>query len=262
MSSIHADRGWLLVSFVIWHGDRRIHVRIYPGIRDTRDGRRSPTLKEIHALIEMRRWDELARRYPRCKALAAFRPAIVERDATTFRQASEQYLAFQRNTNSRGTVDFYERNLKTHVWPVAEFSDKPLKLIGATDVTNLFGPVRQRGHQAQAAIIRRVVSSIFNWARGERGTDGEYLITDNPVSRTKPVKIERPEDTLDPFTADEARRIISAAHAGAERRLVTVALGAGLRPNETFGLKRANIDLGASRHPNPANLRTAWTGRR
>jgi integrase len=245
VSSIHADRGWLLVSFVIWHGNRRIHVRLYPSIRATREGQRSPVLKEIRGLVELRRWDELARRYPKCKSLAPFRPAILERDATTFRQASEQYLAFQKNTNSRGTVDYYQRNLKVHVWPVADFSDKPLKLIGATDVSNLFGPLRQRGHQAQAAHVRRIVSAVFNWARGERGTDGEYLINDNPVSRTKPVKIDRPEDSIEPFTAEEARRIIAAAKPGWEQRVVTVALGAGLRPNENFGLKRANVDLGA-----------------
>lgn len=130
-------------------------------------------------------------------------------------------------------------------WPVAEFSDRPLKLIGATDVSNLFGPLRQHGHQAQAAHVRRIVAAVFNCARSERGTDGEYLVNDNPVSRTKPVKIDRPEDSIEPFTAAEARRIIAAAQPGWERRVVTVSLGAGLRPNECFGLKRANIDLGA-----------------
>jgi integrase len=245
VSSIHADRGWLLVSFVIWHGDRRIHVRIYPGIRDTRDGRRSPTLKEIHALIEMRRWDELARRYPKCKALAPFRPAILERDATTFRQASERFMAYQKNVNARATVDFYYRNLKAYIWSAPEFADKPLKLISASDVSNLFGPLRERGHHAQAAHLRRIVSAVFNWARGERGTDGEYLITDNPVTRTKPVKVEHAEDHIEPFSPEEVRRIITAARPGWERRVVTVALGAGLRPNENFGLKRANVDLSA-----------------
>lgn len=102
-----------------------------------------------------------------------------------------------------------------------------------------------RDHQAQAANVRRVVSAVFNWARSERGTDGEYLVADNPVTRTKPVKIERETEDVDPLTADEARRVIAAACAGWERRIVTVALGAGLRPNENFGLKRANIDLEA-----------------
>jgi integrase len=244
VSSIHADKGWLLVSFIIWHGDRRIHVRLYPGIRDTRDGRRSPTLKEIHGLIEMRRWDELARRYPKCRALAPFRPAILEQDATTFRQASDRFLAYQGDVNTRATVDFYSTILKNHIWAVRAFADKPLKLIGASDITALFGPLRQRGHNAQAANVRRVVSAVFSWARGERGSDGEYIVTDNPVTRMKTVKVVRVEDDIDPFTADEVRRIIAAAE-GWERRLVIVAFGAGLRPNENFGLKRGNIDLSA-----------------
>jgi integrase len=197
----------------------------------------------MHGLIEMRRWDELARRHPRCEALAPFRPTILERDATTFRQASERFLAYQRNANTRATVHFYEKNLKTHVLPFTAFADKPLKLIGASDVTDLFGPIRQRGHQAQASIVRHIISAIFNWARGERGADGEYLVTDNPVMRTKPVKVDQEKDTIDPFTAEEVRRIVAAARPGWERRVVTVALGAGLRPNENFGLKRANIDF-------------------
>jgi integrase len=219
---------------VIWVGDRRIHVRLYPGVHDTREGRRSPMIKEIRELIDMRRWDELAKRYPKCKALAPFRPAVLQPDTTTFRQASDGFLSYQKNANTQATVNFYRTILKTHIWPAAEFADKTLKLIGASDITSLFGPIRQRGHHAQAANVRRVVSAIFNWARGERGTDGEYLVADNPVTRTKPVRIEREEEDLDPFTAEEARRIIAAAQPGWERRVVTVALGSGLRPNESF----------------------------
>ena len=220
-------------------------MRLYPGIRDTRDGRRSPTLKEIHGLIEMRRWDELARRYPRCKALAPFRPAILERDATTFRQASARFLTHQQNTNTKATFDYYHFLLKAHIWSVAKFADKPLRLIGASDVSDLFGPIRERGHHAQAAKVQSTISAVFNWARSERGSDGEYLVTDNPVNRMKRVKVEREEDTIEPFTADEARAIIATARPGWERRIVTVAIGAGLRPSENFGLKRVNVDLSA-----------------
>jgi hypothetical protein len=108
VSSIRGDKAWVLVSFIIWNGNQRIRVRLYPGIRDTRKGRRSPVIKEIRALIEARRWDELARCYP-CMALGPFRPAILERDATTFRQASERFLEYQRNTNAKGTVHFYKK---------------------------------------------------------------------------------------------------------------------------------------------------------
>jgi hypothetical protein len=72
VSSIRGDKAWVLVSFIIWNGNQRIRMRLYPGIRDTRKGRRSPVIKEIRALIEARRWDELARCYP-CMALGPFR---------------------------------------------------------------------------------------------------------------------------------------------------------------------------------------------
>ena len=40
MSSIRGDKAWVLVSFIIRNGNQRIRVRLYPGIRDTRKGRR------------------------------------------------------------------------------------------------------------------------------------------------------------------------------------------------------------------------------
>lgn len=169
MSSVHKDKDWILVRFILPNGDQRTRVRLYPGIRATRDGMRSPTIKEIRKLIEMQRWSELAERFPRCKQLALFRSTLSRPDTTTFREASDRFLAHQRNANSEATVDFYLTILKTHVWPASNFADKPLKLIGASDVTALFGPIRQRGHQALAANVRRVVSAVFNWARGERG---------------------------------------------------------------------------------------------
>jgi integrase len=245
VSSIHGDKGWLLVSFMVWNDNKRIRVRIYPGIRDTWEGRRSPVVKEMRALIESRRWDELARRYPQCSALVPFRSETLERDTTTFRQASERFLAYQRNTNTQSTVHFYEKNLRLHVWSVDKFADKPLKLTAASDIGDLLGPLRERGHKSVVRNVRLAVSAVFNWARGERGADGEYLVNDNPVTRIKRVKVDLREDRIDPFTPEEVRRIVAAAKPGAERRIVTVALGAGLRPSETFGLKRDDIDLNA-----------------
>jgi integrase len=245
MSSVHKDKGWLLVSFMMRSGVHSTRVRLYPGIRATRDGERSPTIKEIRKLIEMQRWAELAERFPKCKQLTPFRPALSRVDATTFRQASDRFLAYQSNANSEATVNFYLTILKSHIWPASEFADKPLRLIGASDVTALFGPLRHRGYQAQAANVRRVVSAVFNWARGERGKDGEYLVMDNPVNRTKPIKIDREEEDIDPFTSKEIQQIINSAPPGWQRYVVIVAFGTGLRPNENFGLKRTNVDLDA-----------------
>ena len=128
-------------------GVHSTRVRLYPGIRATRDGERSATIKEIRKLIEMQRWAELAERFPKCKQLTPFRPALSRVDATTFRQASDRFLAYQSNANSEATVNFYLTILKSHILPASEFADKPLKLIGASDVTALFGPLRQRGYR-------------------------------------------------------------------------------------------------------------------
>ena len=73
MSSVHSDKGWVFVSFMVAHDDRKVRVRLYPGIRATREGLRSPVIKEIEGLILLRRYDEILRRYPNCKALEPFR---------------------------------------------------------------------------------------------------------------------------------------------------------------------------------------------
>lgn len=238
MSSLNADKGWLVIGFML--DDKQ--VRLYPGLRDTRENRRSPIVKELCDLIQMRQWEALAARFPRSKHLARYRQIFVA-DTTTFGAACERFLDYQKNANKVSTVDYYRNILKIHLLHSA-IVDKPLKLIGASDVMAIVGVVAQRGHTAQAANVRRVISAVFNWARGERGTDGEYLVADNPVTRTRPVVVTRDEeDEIDPFTTDEVARILGNARDGWERRLVTIAFETGLRIAENFGLKRADIDL-------------------
>jgi integrase len=243
MSSLHADKRRLFVSFVLRLGDQRTRVRLYLGLRDTRENRRSALTKEVREMIELRRWAELAERFPQCKALASFRPAIVVADASTFEQVSDRFLAYHGNVNKQATVDFYRTILKSHVWPVRSFAEKPIKLIGASDAAAVYGAVNAKGHQAQAANVRRVISAASNWARGERSADGEYLVSDNPVNRTRPVVAEEAGEAIDPFTAEEIQRIVAAARDGWERRIIVVAFGSGLDPGENFGLKRSNLDF-------------------
>jgi integrase len=215
---------------------------LYPGLKDTRDNRRSVPLKEVHEMIAGHRWAELATRFPNCRAFASYR--ATSPDWTSFRDASERFLAYQRTVNKAPTVIFYEAVLKRHIWSTA-IAEKPLRLIGTTDIVTTTAPVRDRGHGAQAANVRRVLSAVFNWAMGERGCDGEYLASDNPVKRTRPIESDPDfESGINPFSASEQEQIVAAAREGWERRLVIVALETGLRPNETFGLKRVDIDLG------------------
>lgn len=240
VSSIHSDRGWLVVAFRLMVNGRVVQVRLYPGIRDNREGRRSPAIKEIRELIQMRNWVELAKRYPRCKQLQSFRGATP--DQTTLREASERFLAYQANVNKPATVEFYRDIFAARIW-TSELSAKPLRLIGASDVAALFKQVHESGRQAQAANVRRALKAVFNWAKYERGIDGEYLVSDNPVMRTKRLETERKGDEIQPFSEREVRDILSAAGVGWERRIVAVAFGAGLDPGENFGLRVADLDF-------------------
>lgn len=239
MSSIHADRGWLVIAFRLTVNGRLVQVRLYPGIRDTRDGQRSPLLKEIRELIHFKRWPELAARFSRCKQLQSFR--MKEADRTTFREASERFLEHQGNINRPATVKFYRDIFQARIWS-NDFADKPLKLIGASDIAALMAPTYQSGRQGQAAKVKRAISAVFSWARGERGADGEYLALDNPATRLKHSRVTSIDD-IDPFTLEEIKAILSVTRIPIHRRIITVAFGAGLDPGENFGLKVADIDL-------------------
>jgi len=256
MSSVHTDKKRLFVSFYVRVGSERLRGRIYPGLNDNREGWRSPVLKQVRQLIAERRWTELAARYPECLALASFRERLLlADDVTTFRQASERFLAYQTAQNEKATVVFYRNVLKNHLWSAGEFADKPLKMIGASDVAQVIGAVYQSGRQATAANMRRTISAIFNWGRCERGSDGKYLVEDNPVTRTKPVTVDRPDEDIDPCAQAEVEAIELAARPGWERRIAIVGFGAGLRVAELFGLKQRDVDL--SRRV--IRVRQTWT---
>lgn len=238
MSSVHADRGWLFISFRLPIDNRLVQVRLYLSVRDTRDGRRSPIIKQVRELIQFKRWAELAEQFPRCKQLRSFSKA---QDLTTFRVASERFIEHQTHINRPATAQFYRSPLQKHIWP-NDFAKKPLRLIGPSDIAALLAPIQQGEHPDQAGKVKRVISAVFNWARAERGSDGQYLALDNPATRIKRPQRAR-SDNIDPFSLEEIKAILTATRAPIHRRIITVAFGAGLDPGENFGLKVADIDL-------------------
>jgi hypothetical protein len=72
MSSVHSDRGWLVIALRLRVNGRLVQVRLYPSIRATREGRRAPLLKKIRELVQMRQWRELAEMFPNCKQLEVY----------------------------------------------------------------------------------------------------------------------------------------------------------------------------------------------
>jgi integrase len=242
MRGLHADKGWLVFSFTVPHNGLNQRVRLYPGIEATHTGKRDPLLKELHDLIARRDWAELARRYPRNKALAPFQPVQITQDRTTVGEVIDRFLAQKRNENKPGTVDYYLNIFKSKIWKHKEFINKPIRQITASDVAAITGPLAQSGQVVPARHVRSVLSIVFNWARTELGSDGQYLVIDNPVRRTKPISYEQEDEIVDPFIPEEIKLILKACN-GWQRRLVTVAFGTGLRPGENFGLKRRDVDL-------------------
>jgi hypothetical protein len=69
MSSLHDDRGRLVIAF--YQNGRK--VRLYPGVRHTRENCRSPLVKELKVLIAGHQWAELAERFPQCRQLDQYR---------------------------------------------------------------------------------------------------------------------------------------------------------------------------------------------
>jgi integrase len=236
VGKVFANRGSLLASFYVPRDGRRVRWRYFFGLPDTRDNRRKAEAiaKEIREMIAAGRWAELADRFPNVDALAAFRKPLTE---VTFRNLSERFLTQQRAVNAKSTVHYYEELLGALVWP-SSLAAKPARSITAGDITVLLGELKEKRGALRANQARRVISSVFSTGLSD------YLVDENPVRRTKRIRPET-EDTIDPFSKDEVALIINAARPGRERRLVTVALGTGMRPGETFGLKRENVDLAA-----------------
>jgi integrase len=235
MGKVFANRGSLLVSFHVPRDGRRVRWRYYFGLPDTRDNRRraEAIAKEIREMIAAGRWADLADRFPNARPLASFRKPATE---LTFRELSERFLAQQKAVNAESTFTYYADALRVLIWPTS-LAAKPARLITAGDITLLLGEVKCARSTYRAKQARRVISAVFGYGLSD------YLVDENPVRRTKAPRTDEIEETVDPFTKEEVRLIIDAARKGRERRIVTVALGTGMRPGETFGLKRENVDL-------------------
>jgi integrase len=238
VGKVFANRGSLVASFSVPLEGKRIRWRYFFGLPDTRDNRRKADAiaKEIREMIAAGQWAELAVRFHDVEQLERFR----RQGDVTLGELADRYLKQQGSVGSKGTIAYYRAIFKSYVWS-SPLADKP---VTAGDLVLLFGEIKQKGFEIRANKVREALSALFNYARNERGGDGAYLIDDNPVRRTKPLRVTRGED-IDPFTREETQQIIEAAKDGWEHRLVTVAFGTGLRPGELFGLKRENVDLSA-----------------
>jgi integrase len=228
MSSIYPDKGKLVVAFTGPDGKR---VLLHTGLRASRTGWRSPLLKELEQLIELRRWGDISKRF-RCKALRSFVSEHVPTLEAFSRARLEELQAMKR---AEGTLSHYRSLFRSRLWP-SPISRRPLNTISDRDVILWMGEMESQGVGTdRIAKARRALFSIFQTAVRRR------LVEENPVRFTDPPK--RDDDIeVNPFSADDARAVINVAE-GRDKSLLTVLIGTGLRPGEALGLRREHLDF-------------------
>jgi integrase len=252
MSSTFSDRGRLVVAFTIHLavGAQR-RVRLYTGLDASRRSHRSPLLKEINQLIEGRRWPELARKFPDCFGLRPF----LRLDEPTLKEFSSARLEEIAAARSAGTASHYRSLFRSHLWK-SEFSELKVRAVHDGDVVRFLGSLGEKGLSIDRINkMRRALFSIF------RVAVRRHLADDNPVAFTEALPRED-EPEVNPFSAEDARAVIEAV-TGQERALITVLIGAGLRPSEALGLRRSNVDFDSRKiHVRKAKTALGEAGRR
>ncbi len=252
MSSTFPDRGRLVVAFTIHLAvGRQRRVRLYTGLDDSRRSHRSPLLKEINQLIEGRLWPELARKFPDCLGLRPF----LRLDEPTLKEFSSARLEEIAATRTAGTASHYRSLFRSHLWK-SEFSELKVCAAHDGDVVRFLRSLGEKGLSIDRINkMRRALFSIFRVAVRRHLTD------DNPVAFTEALPRED-EPEVNPFSAEDARAVIEAV-TGQERALITVLIGAGLRPSEALGLRRSNVDFDSRKiHVRKAKTALGEAGRR
>lgn len=116
----------------------------------------------------------------------------------------------------------------------------------------LYRKMQQNGLKAATAHqVHRTARTAF----GEAQRRGH--LTRNPVALAKPPRIE--EEEVQPFTVEEARRILAAATRRRNGVRFAMALALGLRKGEALGLKWSRVDLENGLLRTPTQLqRQSW----
>jgi integrase len=162
--------------------------------------------------------------------------APVERP--TFRRASELWL--KSLDIAWSTQVGYRKNLQSYWLPV--LGERPVADISFEDLVNLISEFVDGG------ISKKTRNNILISLRGTfRTAVAQRWITANPTTLIDNSKLQRPKP--DPFTLDEAERIIVAlrklAHGEAIADYYEFSFFAGLRTSEQIALQWADVDLAA-----------------
>jgi len=139
-----------------------------------------------------------------------------------------------RSDMAKSTKVQYEAGL---AYLLPYFGDLPIQKLTGPNVRKWLEQL-DREHGTQKSRIRQVAYDLLRRACGLAEEEG--LIAKNPCQgQTRPKSRRKP---ILPPTVDEARLILTASRGDREHVVIALALWAGLRPCEIFGLCWENID--------------------
>jgi integrase len=246
MAWLESNRGRLLIGFR-YRGER---CREYLDLDDNRDNRRTAarTLKEIEGELASGRFDYAAR-FPESPRLAHFGlipqqlPAASQEEkpqTPTLGEFAESWLEERRTVLTLATAYDYDRLIKALLLP-APLAQIPIDQIDDGDINRFLGELMKRkglnGPQIGPRRINMMIArlrTIFSIAKRRK------LIAEDPMPYIK--NLREPKGDVDPFTLEEAERIIDRA-TGQDRTLLAVLIFCGLRPNEALALRWQDVDF-------------------
>jgi integrase len=243
---LERNRGRLLVGFR-FRGER---CREYLGLDDNRENRRiaARVLKEIDGELAAGRFDYAAR-FPRSPRLAHFglaflsvasTPGEQEPEAQTLGEFAQAWLEERRTTLSVATAYDYDRLIKALLLP-APIAQKQLAAIDDGDISRFLGELMKRkGLNGQPIGPRRINMMIARLRTILSIAKRRKLINEDPMVFVR--NLREPRGDVDPFTLEEAERLIKTA-TGQDRALITVLVLCGLRPNEALALRWEDVDF-------------------
>src|SRR6266851_1339083 len=247
MAWLETNHGRLLVGFRF----RGEACREYFGLDENRENRRSATkiAKEIELELAAGKFDYAAR-FPESPKLAHFGltpppgPAAAEENqkpqVPTLGAFAESWLEERRAMLTVATAYDYNRLIKALLLP-SPLAQRPIDEINDGDINRFVGELMKREGLGGRLIGPRRINMIVARLRTIFATaKRRKLIAEDPMAFVQ--NLREPKAEVDPFTLDEAQRLIDAATSQG-RAIVTVLIFAGLRPNEAFALRWEDIDF-------------------
>jgi len=152
----------------------------------------------------------------------------------TVREFFAQYDDAVRDTMKRRSLETYRDIVRLHLLPA--FGNKKLKNLTREHVQRMYSQKRDTG--LSAARVRRihgVLSSALNQAVQWR------LIDHNVCKEASPPRVPAPE--IRPFSAEEAKRFLTAARGDRYHALYVLGVTTGARIGELGGMYWSDLDL-------------------